>query len=203
LAIITPAQFREHYPQLTGTGEDTILATLVTRADALCAQYCGFPRPDAGVHTFEDVTYTLYPPGPDRDEPRRISLRIYPIVSVTSAYVDETEGYAAGTAVASGDMVLDKNKGQIWLTPSASSAWAYGGRSNKITIVAGFTAAPDDLVAIIAAQVRHLLDQRRVQGVTQASAASQYVARPDANLMIPKTVQDMLSAYVIWENRVQ
>jgi hypothetical protein len=120
---------------------------------------------------------------------------------VTSAYVDETEAYGASTAVAAGDMVLDGNRGEIWLKPSAGSAWATGGRANKVVVVAGFTAAPPDLVAIVASQVRHLLDLRRNQGQPQITQGGQSVTRSDLDSLVPAPVRDLLGAYVIWSSR--
>jgi hypothetical protein len=167
------------------------------------AAWCGFPRPDSGTYTFEDVTYTFYPSGPSPDQPRRLRLPVYPIVSVTSAYVDENEDYGASTAVAAGDMVLDGARGEIWLTPDAGSAWAAGAghRANKVTVVAGFASTPSDLVAIAAAEVRHLLDLRRVQGQGQVTQGGQSTTRNDLDALVPQLVRDGLAPYVIWSSR--
>jgi hypothetical protein len=203
MALITAAQFREHFPALTGTAEDTLLDTLIGRADDLMAAWCGYPPYDSGggLHSLEDQTYTFYPSGPAWDEPRKMILPIKPIQSITSAYVDENEDYGSSTQVASGDMVLDGFRGEIWLTPDASSSWATGGRANKITVVAGFASIPAGLVAIAAAEVRHLLDLRRVQGQGQVTQGGQSTTRNDLDALVPQLVRDGLAPYVIWSSR--
>lgn len=192
MALITAAQFREHYPALSGTAEDTLLDTLIARADEALARACGYPQTDAGAWTLEDATYTFYLPAPSCSEPRRIELPVCPVVSITSAYSDPNEDYGAETQIASGDMVLDSQRGDIWLTPDATLSWSLGGRSNKVTVVAGYATTPPGLVAICAMQVRHLWNLRNTQG--RESAQQQ----PDALAAIPSLVEQMLGPYRIW-----
>lgn len=140
----------------------------------------------------EDSTYTLYLPGPSRSEPRKLELPVRPVVSITSAYSDPQEDYTSDTQVAAGDMVLDSNLGEIWLTPDASSSWSVGGRANKIVVIAGYASTPPDLVAICAVLVRHLWNLRNTQGRDNIQQ------QPDGQTLIPKPVQQMLGPYRVW-----
>ncbi|MFZ9292600.1 MAG: hypothetical protein ACO26C_08750, partial [Ilumatobacteraceae bacterium] len=74
--------------QLTGavSADDTLIGTLVDRADAALAEWLRFPVPDAGTRTLGAATYTLYP-GPfsiDPADPLVIVLPVRPVISVTS-----------------------------------------------------------------------------------------------------------------------
>lgn len=198
MALITAAQVREHYPAIVGTGEDTLLDTLISRADALLAGYCGFPAYDGGnVKTLEDQTYTLYIDAPRFDDPRCLDLRIRPVVSVTSACVDSSWDYASSDDVVAGDMVLDSRRGTLWLRSDASSSWADAPRANKIVVVAGFPTTPPDIVAAAAMLVRHLLDLRGTAGRTSITAQGSSQTRIDANDLIPASVQAAMAPYVL------
>lgn len=201
LALITAEQFRQHFPNVQGTGEDATFDLMIARADSLMAVYCGFPRPDAGSHTLEDVTYTRYP-SPKTTEPRALDLRIRHVVSITSAHIDENWSYGSSTAVATGDRVLDGDLGVLWLTPTAGAEWSTSPRANKVVLVAGFTTTPPDLVAIAATAARHLLDVRRTHNRQQQSQAGMTVTLEEASSLLPKSVRDLLDAgYVDWRTR--
>jgi hypothetical protein len=198
MAVLTPAEFRDHYPALIGSSEDALLETLIGRADEWMARYLGFPATSTGTYTLEDATYILYPRRPDRDEPRKIVLPVRPIVSITSAYVDLEEAYGSDTEVASGDMVLDATAGAIWLTRSSPSAWAHGTRANKITVVAGYATTPGGLVVATALFVRHLLDLYRTSGVAASTLAGQSETRSDPGRLMPGPVRELLEPYRVW-----
>ncbi len=203
MALITAAQVREHYPQIVGTGEDTLLDTMITRADGLIAAYCGYPAYDGGtVRTLEDQTYTLYLDGPRFTEPQCLDLGIRPVVSVTSAHVDSAWDYGSDAQVATADMVLDARAGLLWLRSDASSSWEDSPRANKVVIVAGFASTPPDLVAAAAMLVRHLLALRHQQGVGTFSAGGQSATRSDADELVPAAVREALAPYVLGGSRV-
>lgn len=202
MALITASQVREHFPQLQGSADDVLLDTLIARADGLMALWCGFPRPDAGAHTLAAATYTFFPRAPDPDEPRRIALPLYPIASLTTVHVDPDELYGASTLVAGGDLLLDGQAGEVWLTRQSTRTWASSGRANKFVVVGGFAATPPDLVALAAGVVRHLLDRRRAQGTQAQTQLGVSVTNNDPDALLPEAVRDMLGQYVIWSNRV-
>lgn len=198
MALITAAQVKEHYPQLTGATEDTVLDTLIARADGLMAAFCGFPPPDSGGHTLEDVTYTLYFDEPSHDDPRRIDLGVKPVVSVTTAHSDSNLDYGATTLIASTEYFVETKKGRLHLRPDASHSWSVGSLANRIVLVAGFATTPPALVALAAMAVRHLWDLRGVQGVSSQTMGGDTSVRSDATEILPLAVQDGLGPYRIW-----
>lgn len=197
---VTVAQVKEHWPQLTGNLEDSIITTMIGRADALMALHCNFPRPDGAVaHTLGQATYTLYPDPPTDEEPRRLRTGIRPIISVTSVHSDPLWAYGADTEIPSGDRVTDLETGDIWLKPNASTSFHRGVvRDIKVVLSAGFATAPDELVALVAMTVRHLLDLRHGPTVQSITAGGQSVTREAALEVLPRTVQAALSPYVLW-----
>lgn len=202
MALITPAQFKEHYPQLTGTAEDSVLTTLIARVDALFALYCGYPVPDAGARTMESATYTLYFDGASRTNGRTLQLGIRPIVSVTSIHSDPDWDYGVGDLVDSSDYVVDTMEGAVHLRPDSSEAWPSGHRSIKAVVVAGYSSTPADLVALVALAVRHLWDLRRTQGTSQYQVSGDQRTLTDADALIPAHVRSLLGPYVLWESRL-
>lgn len=200
MALIGVADFQVHYPHLVGSAMNPELQTLIAQVDALLALYCGFPVPDAGgARTLGAATYTLYPVGPHSSSSRRVVLPLRPIVSVTSVHVDPSEDYSSGTEIPAGERVLDAQRGEIWLKPSASRSWAVdSGRANRVVVLAGFAAAPPDLKALAISATRHVWDRRRTQGVASQSAAgvSQTFADPEA--LLPEAVRDGLGPYRLW-----
>lgn len=200
--LITAAQFKEHYPLLTGSGENAVIETLIGRADGLLALFCGFPVADDGTRSLTSKTYTRYPKGPRTDAVRALELGIRPVISITSAHVDPDWDYDTDTEVAAGDMVVDGAQGTLLLKRSASAAWSTELRANKVVLVAGFAAAPDELVALAAAQVRHLWDLRRTQGQVSAQFGGDQVTYSDAVALIPESVRALLGPYILWESRL-
>lgn len=203
MAIITPAQVREHFPSLVGTGEDTLLTTLIGRANALMAAYCSFPFPDAGGRTLEAATYTCYLGRPALD-PRVLDLPIAPVISVTSVHIDAGLDFDADSLIDAADYVLVGPVGQIYLPAASSSAWSVEPRANKVVVSAGWATAPADLVALAATAVRHLIDGAHVGAeVLSVSAGGQSQTRQAAASLLPPVVRAGLDAgYTLWRNRV-
>lgn len=204
MPIITPDDVRVHYPQLVGTESNPELQALIAQADALLALYLGLPVPDAGgARTLEDSTYTVYPAAPHHSHPRRVSLGIRPVVSIASVHVDPDELYGSSTLLGSAEYSLDAQRGELWLTPQALHSWyVTGARANRVVLVAGYTAAPPDLRALVVAAVRHLWDRRRVQGLASQAAAGAAQTYSDAEALLPRAVRDALGPYVLWGSSV-
>lgn len=201
MALITPAQVREHLPQATGTGDDTILATLVDRVDGLMAIFCGWPANDLSTYTLQSSTYTLYPM-PDSDRVRALDHGLRWVGTITSAHVDEAWDYAAASAVASGDMVIDNREGVLWLRPDSGSAWSTSDRANKVVLTCGFSTAPEWLVVVAASAVRHLLMKRRMGEVQSQSGSGGTVTPQDQDDLLPKAVRASLSPLIHWRSRL-
>lgn len=207
MSLITAAQVREHFPALVGTGEDSLLLTLVDRADALMASFCGWPVPGTPsaptTLTMVSSAYTRVYDGPAWDDDHRIDLGHPWVASITSAAVDSSGDWSYATAITPSDLVLDTRAGALFLKPSSSSAWYNTSRSNQVVFTAGFAATPPDLVATCAMMVRHLLSLRRVNlGETAASQGGQSVTRADADALVPAGVRNALAPYVLWSSRV-
>lgn len=154
--------------QLTGavSADDTLIGTLVDRADAALAEWLRFPVPDAGTRTLGAATYTLYPGALSIDpaDPLVIVLPVRPVISVSSVYIDPERSYGAATAVASGDRDLDGAMGAIILRDSAGTGWSTALRANKVTVSAGWATLPGPLAQALVMQVAHWLAHTRSAG---------------------------------------
>ena len=199
MSLITAAQVREHFTALTGTGQDSLLDTMIDRADALMAGWCGWP-PSAGVYTMASASYTLYP-APHTTYPEALWHGLKWVTAVTTAHIDEDWDYGADDLVDAGDLVIDNDLGALWLRPDSSWAWSASPRSNKVVLVNGFATTPDDLVAACAMQTRALLDLARVQGVSQVSAGGQSFTRSDTDAILLRSVKEALQPYINWRSR--
>lgn len=196
MPVITPAQFREIYPQLTTTAEDPVLGTLIERADALLADFCRFPRVDGVLGTLAATTYTFHVGGEalTPDEDRCLNVPVRPLVSLTTAHRSADWTWDSTTLVDSDDLVVDLELGEVWLTPGSGLGWLEEPRSNRIVCVAGWETLPEPLVQLVAMQVRHLLDKRRNQG----RAGNTDSPLVDTDAVIPDAVKEGLATYVIY-----
>lgn len=200
MSLITAAQVREHFPSLTGTGVDSQLLSMVDRADALMAAWCGWPTTSTGVFTMVSATYVLYPElHPTSSRALWHGLRW--VSSITSAYIDEEWDYGSSTQVPAADMVTDNDLGATWLRPDSTWLWSESPRANKLTVVSGFATTPPDLIAACAQQARHLLDLGRYQGQSQVTAGGQSYTRSDVEGVILRAVREALYPYVVWGSR--
>lgn len=154
--------------QLTGalSGDDTLIGTLIDRADAALAEWLRLPRPDAGTRTLGAATYTTYP-GPlsiDPAEPLVLLVPVRPVISVTSVHIDPARSYGAATAVDAADRDLDADNGVIILRESAGTGWSSALRANKVVVSAGWATLPGPLAQALVMQVGHWLAHTRSAG---------------------------------------
>lgn len=197
MALISTAQVLQHYPGLVGSGEDTLLAALVDRLDALAAGFCGLPLPDgATARTLTAATYTREYDGPDPVEPSVI--RLYDdygpnVASITNVWVDADQIYA--TPISSAGYRLVKPRGLLVMLPASTDSWVEAPFANRVTLVAGYATTPPDLIAIAATGVRHLLQLRRAGQVDQVTQGGQSVTWRDAGALLPAAVRDALGPY--------
>lgn len=197
--LISVDQLKEHYPSLVGAGENTLVTTLIGRADALMAAACLFPRPQGGgARTLEQATYELYPDPPSEDQPRRLRLLLYPLITPSAVYSDPYWAYGADTLIASSEYVVDQDAGEIWLKPTSGASFSTDPRAIKVVTTAGFASAPPDLVALCAMTVRHLLDNRSAPDVASFSGGGTSATREVAEAVLPPTVLDALGTYKLW-----
>lgn len=202
MALITAAQAREAIPELTGTGEDTLLGTLIAAAGALMAAYCRFPPASAGASpTLEFVSYTHYFDGPDDEigyEARELSLRVRPIVSITSVHDDPDWEYGSGDEyVEDTDFLVDDVNGVLHLLPTASKSWSRARRAQKVVYVAGYNSTPAHLAEAAKLTVAWLYRHPRLQGLQQLTTdgVTQQVT-PDT---LPGPIQMLLAPTRLWE----
>jgi len=173
MALPTAAVVRANgIPQLgTSTTEDVNIATMITRADAVLAAWCGFPKVDQATDpTLEAATYTHYLNGPDQREARQLTLPVRPVVSITSIHDDTDRDWSYGAAdlVASGDYTLDEVEGRVYLhSDSAHGYWRAGLRQIKVIYSAGYATGTDVRITQgITALVAHWWQQRNTPGMT-------------------------------------
>lgn len=206
MALITASQFREHYPYLESSGQDTLLDTFIARANGLMALFCGWPMTDQANFTLEQATYTLYPERHYR-ETRALAVGLSWVGQITSLHIDPTWAYGSDTEVDAADYLYDNRRGLLWLRPSSSRAFLSdeapgAARAHQVVLQAGFATAPPELVAIAAAATRHLLDNRTSQGVQDQTYAGQSLTRAEAGELLPKSVKELLAPYIHLRSRV-
>lgn len=195
MALITPANFREHFPALTGTGEDSVLTTLIARADDLLAAFCGFRPYDGVIHSLTQQSYSLKYSGPSRVDPRVLCLCTRPVGSVSTVEVDAT-GFFGGSeeALTEGtDFVADLEEGI--LLRSDGERWPVAIKGISVEFTAGFATTPPGLVAIAAAEVRHLWNLRNTQGESGYTIRGDSAQLEDWDQLIPLAVQAAIAPY--------
>lgn len=196
MAVITPAQVREHWAAITGTAEDTLLTSFCDRADALMAAFCGLPMPDTGFQTLAAATYTRYYDAPDVLYPRAIRLGLGAnVASITSAALDSAGDDTYATAVAAGDLVLDKSMGLLFQKRTSVTPWLESDRGNKVVMVAGWSTSPPNLVLAGAALVQHLFARRKGGLTEQLSQSGQTIGQPEAAKLLPISVREALAPF--------
>lgn len=189
-----------------------LLARVITRADRLCAAYCNFPLTDSGIRTLESADYTVYPQ-PHAEYPRALDHGLVNVTAWDDLFVSEDWSYSVSEEITTASyVVIDNERRVLWLTPLAPHAWSESPRANKVKLTAGFVAtpsgnystAPDDIVELVAAAVRHLWDLRQTQGTISTNKGEHSVQRDqeDARRILPASVQEGLAPYVRWRSRV-
>ena len=211
MALVTTAQLKERLPEYQGTAQDDVHTKLVTRADAMMAQHCGFPVAGGATSpTLQGATYTRFYNGPDRWHPQLLRLGIYPVRSITSIHVDGEWNYTSADLIDPADYVSDNQafqNGRIWLRPNSSKAFERAPRAIRVIFVAGFTdfvsdptaALPDShpLVEATALAVRHLIDRGALQGRQSITAGGTTVQVQDGMRSLPAAVTDILAPFVL------
>lgn len=204
VAIITTAQVLEHFPGIVGSGEDTLLAKLVDRLDALAAAFCGLPLPDsATARTLAAATYTKEYDGPDPVVPT--AIRLYDdfgpnVASITNVWIDADQVYS--TAASSSGYRLIKPRGLLVMLPTSLDSWVEAPFGNRVTLVAGYATTPPDLIAACAMGVRHLIQLRRSGNFDQLTQAGQSFTLRDAGVLLPGSVKEALGPYRAGSSRV-
>lgn len=191
MAVITQAEARVY---LLGVSvDDSVVADLITRADAILAAWCGYEAAtEVGAPTFEDVTVTRYMPGPGG---RDLWLPVWPIVSITSIYDDPEEVYGATTLVASGDYDI-RDRGRVRLKGTAThGTWTEDADALPIKVVwvGGWATPPSAIKQSVAEYVAVLWRLRAGPGVSSNSSQKGTTNIPTGE--IPMSIKQRLAPY--------
>jgi hypothetical protein len=182
--VITEAEAKQYIPTLTGTTDDSLLSTLITRFGGEAAAYMGYPKQSNGALNIESGTYVEYLDGPGG---RELTVTVKPVVSVTSIYDDPDLAYTdAADLIAASDYTVYGLEGRVVLDHDATdAAWSTGRRHIKITYVAGYTSATITSVIKHAAamQVAHWYNARAHIGRTNVSSQGQSAALATLELL--------------------
>ncbi len=197
MALITAAEAREAIPSLTGTGEDTLLATLITAVGAAFARYLRYPEASAGAEaTLESTSYTLYLDGPGG---RDLTVPVWPLTAVSTIEDDPELTYDGSTYLvpATDYAIADGRRGLVRL--DVDSTWGHWSTANeavKIVCTAGWSTVPAGIKAAAKLAVRHLWDLRARQGrqsVSQGDTTTAY-RRED---LVSGAVELLLAPYML------
>lgn len=186
----------------TSTSEDTLIDTLIARADAVLADYCNFPPASASVDpTLEATTYTHYLDGGAPTDGRVLLLPVRPVASVTTIHDDDdrTWDYGAADLVSSDDYTLDGVEGRVYLHSDASHAgWTADTRAIKVVYSAGYdTGADARITQAIAMLVGHWWQSLPMNGFDSTTLTDTTI---DALPMeIPNAVKEKLANVKLWE----
>ena len=153
MALITAANVKDYLPELSGTGADAIITTIIGRVENQFAKYIGFPLADSGVYTLDSTTYTVYIDNPMYGNPDVLELPIRPVSAVASLHSDVDRVYGSDKLIAASQYELDSEYARIILKPNtATQTYERGFRANKVVCTGGFAAAPADLAHAICYQ---------------------------------------------------
>lgn len=193
MAVITQGEARLAIPGLTV--DDSGVSTLISRADAILAQWCGYPPPTETTRpTFDTSTYTRYLPGPGG---RDLQLPVWPIQTVTSIEDDTTEAFDGSTYLVSSSDYATRPGGIVRLKTTAThGAWSESDNEViKAVWTAGFTAAsaPEQIKQAVVEYVAILWATRMTLGLSQAGGGGQSVSPKEPS--IPFHIQQKLAPH--------
>ena len=161
-AWTTLAYAREHlHIGISETYFDDQISNLINRSYKILEAYLG--------HAIKSTTYTEYYDG---DGTKKLLLRKWPIVSVTSINVDIDRDFASDTVMDSDDYYVDTENGiiDVWQeTGVGPTVFEFGIKNVKIIYVAGYATIPNDLVHIANEHVAFLFRRSATEGTTSQS----------------------------------
>lgn len=151
------------------TAYDAVIDTLVLAVDGLVEDYCD--------RHFADTTYTEYHDGESNQ--RKLLVRNYPLISVTSIHDDAGRTYGSDTLIASADYTFetgDDADGIVYLDLSL----ARGQRNVKIVYRAGYATIPKTLSRAADLVCASIYNRRKGAGRSNESLGNlSYSAAPE------------------------
>lgn len=169
---------------------DALVNTLIGSAEAIIENFCDVPDGffEDGGATVTDEYHDL------RESDDFIQLNHKPVISITSAYVNDAEYGAAPnwSAISTNSMYLYMETGQLYFYNLTYSVIE---QNIKVTYVAGYSSTPGDIdyiCAQICVNVLHVTLQRKVSPVIRVDDWS--VRMVDPKVFSPE-LQNMLKRY--------
>lgn len=196
MALLTSTEAKAMKPDLTGTAQDTLIDTLIGRADERLATWCGYPNYDSSViPSLTSQTYTQYLDGPSWENQQVLAVPFFPLGSITSIHDDPGDrSYGAATLVASSDYETDAYRGLVILTPTAvQGSWSKGFRAQKIITAAGWSTVPELLKQAGAELVWHWYRLMRERGHDSVSIGGSSAGSWGAE--IPKYIRELVAPF--------
>lgn len=195
MAMVSAATLKTYLPEVTGSGADTDLDSLLERVECAIARYFGWVKPDASADPqLLAATYTFYLNGPTFGNHAVLQLPIRPTNSITSIHSDVNRQYTTDTQLDSGDFDLDGLLGQAILDPvNASDGFDRGFRAIKVVANCGYTALPADLehaVCVWASQLQRNKANQGKDSITQRAATVSISPKS-----MPPEVKEMLAPF--------
>ncbi len=194
MAYLTAAVVRATWLQgLVGTSEDTLIGTIIGRAEAAVARLLGYP---GAAPTIESASYTRY----SGDSGvfvvgRKLRLEPWPVTAVTSIYDDPDENWTSLYLVDPADYAV-QSWGVMLKPGSAHGAWSEGamsGQAVKATFTAGFATVPADIITATGMLVKHWWHLRTNQGFSSVPAGEASASLREET--IPAAVRQLLAPY--------
>ena len=208
MALITATEAKVLLPALSGTGADTSIDTMISRAGQALAEYCAFPAVAGAGPTLEQTTYTMYLDGLDEDarRPEVLQLPLRPIVSVTSVYDDADRAYGSSAQVAEADhFSVDKTGGALVLLGTSTHAWSVNAfEALKVVAVCGLTAGsiPELVKAAVAVTVQANWSKRHTATADQVGVGGDTFAPSKVPYFVPAEAKGLIAPWVLWERKL-
>jgi hypothetical protein len=196
VALLTSTEAKAIKPDLKGTAQDTLIDTLIGRADEVLAAHCGFRVYDSSViASVTRQTYTIYLDGPTWEDQQVLALPVFPIGTIASVYDDPTDrAYASGSLVAASDYETDDDRGLVLLKQSSVQGyWSRGFRAQKVTLTAGWATTPGALKHAGAELVWHWYRLMRERGHDSISIGGASAATWPGT--VPQFIVDMVRPF--------
>jgi hypothetical protein len=190
-AILTLAEAKE-YAKVTSSGDDGIISALINSVSEMVQGYL--------KRNLVSTAYVEYYSG---DGTRDLCLRNFPIVSLTSVYIDSLRAWSSDTLVSTSDLIVKKSSGIL-----EAFNLLYGftpGQSNiKVSYTAGYTIGTGSDSGTMPYDIRfaakRLIEHHYRLGYSQRKLDYQTESMQQVNTTfkdfdIPKDVKLMLDGY--------
>ena len=195
MALLTATEAKAIKPDLSGSAQDTLIDTLIGRADEYLAAHCGYPVYDSStVPSLTEQTYTQYLNGPTWEDAKVLAVPFFPLGTVTSVHDDPERTYGASSLVASTDYETDAYSGLIILKEASTFGyWSRGLRRQKVITAAGWATVPTLLKHAGAELVWHWYRLARERGHNNTTINGAGGSSWSAD--VPDFVLDMVKQY--------